>query len=57
MNYTKKGFLVMVSQEKWEKTQRLVEEMREMLGAGTKIYRPILESIQGLSIYVARTHR
>ena len=48
--------MVMVSQEKWEKTQRLVEEMREMLGAGTKIYRPILESIQGLSIYVARTH-
>ena len=41
---------------KWEKTQRLIKEVRELLEAGTKIHRTRLESIQGFLIHVARTY-
>ena len=48
MNHTEKGVLGMVSQEKREKTQMLIKELREMLEAGKKIPRPRLESMQFL---------
>ena len=35
----------MVSQEKWENNQRLIREVREIIEAGTKMHRPILDSI------------
>ena len=46
VTHTKKGVLGM------EKTQKLFKEVSEMLETGTKINRPILESIRGFLIYV-----
>ena len=47
----------MVSQEKWENNQRLIREVREIIEAGTKMHRPILDSIWVFLVYLARTYQ
>ena len=43
MDHTENVVLGMVSQEKWEKTQRQIKEVREILEAGTKMHICILQ--------------
>ena len=43
MNHTKKGVLGREYQEKWENTQSIIEEVRDMLEEFTKIHRPRLD--------------
>ena len=55
MNNIENDVLGMMYQEKWEKTQILIRELRKMLESGEKISTPKLESIQGFLICLAGT--
>jgi hypothetical protein len=55
--YTSDGrVVVLVSKEKWEKTQAIVKRLNEWAASGEPVNRKQLESDRGFLIYVARTY-
>ena len=54
--HTQEGVTLLISDKKWDKTQKLVVELRDML-AEPILDRKNLERIRGFLIYVSRTYR
>ena len=55
---TQEGVYVLVSQDRWEKTRRIISDIHSMESEGNEgTDRSKLESIRGFLVYVARTHR
>ena len=53
---TSGGVGVLVSQDKWDKTKRLIREVREQLAAGSTLNHKELQWTRGFLIYVSRTY-
>ena len=57
VTYTKKGLYGLVSQVRWDKTRRLIDEIQETKGRKKgRIYMDIMESIRGFLVYMSRKY-